>query len=109
MSLGLLWPAVLFALAEDTVFRGFGFMFACRALAWPPGIGCPGAGGGVRGRALAGAGGGRGEALPFSSVDAQDGDTSWRGWVLPVFVQRRLDGLRCPTRQPAAGWGWRRG
>ncbi|WP_274508273.1 CPBP family glutamic-type intramembrane protease [Xanthomonas campestris] len=36
--LGLLWLALLFPLAEEIVFRGFGFVFACRALAWRPAI-----------------------------------------------------------------------
>lgn len=88
----LLMLALLFPLAEEIVFRGFGYAFA-RGLGWPPALA-------VLVQALAfgavhwlGAGGGAGEALLifaitavggalFAVADACDGRAIWSGWVL---------------------------
>ncbi|MBD9369775.1 CPBP family intramembrane glutamic endopeptidase [Xanthomonas sp. XNM01] len=88
----LLMLALLFPLAEEIVFRGFGYAFA-RGLGWPAGLA-------VLVQALAfgavhwlGAGGGAGEALLifaitavggalFAVADACDGRAIWSGWVL---------------------------
>ncbi|CAD7721196.1 hypothetical protein LMG31884_32760 [Xanthomonas hydrangeae] len=61
--LGLLWLALLFPLAEEIVFRGFGFVFACRALAWRPAIAALVQAVVFGGVHWLGAGGGGGDAL----------------------------------------------
>ncbi|HEY0334140.1 MAG TPA: CPBP family intramembrane glutamic endopeptidase [Stenotrophomonas sp.] len=93
----LLWLAVLFPLAEEVVFRGFGFIFARRVLRWPwlaavlPQTLVFGAihwlsmGGGtgvaLQVFAITAAG-----AMVFAWLDTLDGDTIWSGWILHVSL-----------------------
>ena len=97
-ALTLLLLAFLFPLAEEIVFRGFGFVFTRRSLGWhrlPAALvqafifgslhwqGAGGGGGGVALQifliTLLG-------GLLFAVLDSLDGDTLWSGWVFHASI-----------------------
>jgi membrane protease YdiL (CAAX protease family) len=97
--LDLAMLAVAFPLAEEIVFRGFGFVFTHRALGWPLwlaigvqallfglihwwGMGGPeGGAAALQVLAITGIGG-----VVMALLDRMDGYTIWSGWVLHVSL-----------------------
>ncbi|ATE73725.1 CPBP family intramembrane glutamic endopeptidase [Lysobacter capsici] len=95
--LDLLMLSVLFPLLEEIVFRGFGFVFVRRALAWrrPAAYLIQALVFGLVHWWSAGADGGMAlqifaitfvGALVFAALDALDGETIWSGWTLHVSL-----------------------
>ncbi|HEU4969641.1 CPBP family intramembrane glutamic endopeptidase [Sphingomonas sp.] len=112
-ALDLVMLAFAFPLAEEIVFRGFGFVLTRRALGWPMGLAIAvqalgfgaihwmGAGGDTAGLqifAITALG-----AVLFAVVDAIDGYTIWSGFV--IHVSMNAVWVVC-TPPDSMGTGW---
>jgi membrane protease YdiL (CAAX protease family) len=112
-ALDLVMLAIAFPLAEEIVFRGFGFVLTRRGLGWPTGLAIAvqalgfgavhwlGAGGGAEGLqifAITALG-----AVLFAVVDAIDGYTIWSGFV--IHASMNAVWVVC-TPPDSMGTGW---